>query len=135
MLDVLFNNFVIIGGVCGLFMVCVLANITASVYYNTKTLKQDFSVAKLVDGLLKMLFIALTAALLSIVISAIPYMPYFRDFIAEQYKDVICLASIVFIIAGAVVKYFKEALATLADILENRNIIEDINDVSATKSK
>lgn len=124
---ILLNNLCAIGIAFGIYILCVLANICASVYYNTQKVGQKLNFKKFINGIYKMLSIGATTALLAVVVTFIPYVPYLGDIIPADSKDFICITGVVILYGKAIIKYFIEAYQTENDILNNRNILDDIN--------
>jgi len=127
MINVLLFNLKSILSVFGIYVMCVTANITASCYYNTKKLRQPFDIHKLMDGIVKMLSVGITTALLAMVITLIPYVPYLENMFTEDGSKLFCLTAILLHYVSAIKKYYLKAYQTTQDILENRSIIDDIS--------
>lgn len=108
MFETILINLETIGMVFLLFSLCVLANIFINTYNNVENLKQCFELKRLLCGIKKMICIGISTALLSIVASAIPYIPILGNmFETQELKEAISFLIIIGLYARAIVKYFK----------------------------
>ncbi|MEG0899813.1 MAG: hypothetical protein RSF40_08920 [Oscillospiraceae bacterium] len=124
--NVLIINLQYIGIAFGIFSLCVIANVIASLYHNTRMLKNKFDLVRFGDGFLKMITIGATTAILAIIVTLIPYMFGIVGVnIPEDISKLFTIGAIVMLYWKGIQKYYIEAYNTENDILENRNIIED----------
>jgi len=130
MINILGQNLTYIAYAFGIFVVCVTANIIIKTYFNTDKLNQNFDTKKLFRGIKKMLAIGITTALLAMVVTLIPYVPYLNVMFTDELSQMFCLGSVIALYGNAIIKYWKDAHTTTKDILENRNIIDDVDNES-----
>jgi hypothetical protein len=124
MKELLFNNLAYIGIAFCIFALCVVANITIKTYFNTCLLNQGFSISKMTNGIIKMLSIGITTALLAVIVTLVPAIPFITW--GDTATDIFCIGSVILLYGEVILKYFKEAYTATRDILNNRNIIDDI---------
>lgn len=111
------------------FIFAVLANIFGSCYYNTHTLKEDWSTSKFFDGILKMLIIGITTGILAIIATILPYILSMSGvIITDEMKQIYTVVAIFGLYTNGILRYYKEAFSTTKEIIENRNIVEDIDE-------
>lgn len=123
------NNLQVIGVAFGIFIIAVLANMVASCYHNTHALKENFSTAKLFDGIAKMLSIGITTALLAVIATALPFVLDMASVTMEEgVKEIYTVGAVLALYGKGILKYYKEAYQTENDIMENGNIIEDLRE-------
>jgi hypothetical protein len=128
MWQLLLSNLTYIGVAFGVFALCVIANIVVSVYYNTNNLGEVFEGKRLLSGLIKMLSVGITTAILAIVATILPVV--IEEFGVDVPSDVQNTYTIVAVVAlyiGAILRYYKQAYITTKEILENKNILDDQN--------
>lgn len=124
MLQVILNNLLYISIAFGVLVLCVVANISASVYYNVARLHERLNFTKFINGVLKMCAIGVTTAILAIVVTLVPYLIELTGvIIPEIANEVFTIGSIILLYFSAIKKYFLEAYNTIKNILENESII------------
>jgi len=120
MLTLIINNLEIVGLAIALLVIVWLSNLVLSVFKNTKILLQKFEIARLKTGIIKLLSLILGTALLSITITCFPiFMQYAGIPLSEELVQIFTIGSIILIFSTSIIKYTKEALETLATILNS----------------
>lgn len=123
------TNLQMIGIAFVVFAFAVLANILGSCYYNTHTLKERWSTSKFFDGILKMVVIGLSTGVMAIVATALPYVLSMAGItITNEMEQIYTVVAILGLYANGILKYYKEAFSTTKEIIENRNIVEDVDE-------
>lgn len=122
-------NLQMVGIAFVVFAFAVLANILGSCYYNTHTLKESWSTSKFFDGILKMIVIGLSTGVMAMVATVLPYVLSMAGItITEEMEQIYTVIAILGLYANGILKYYKEAYTTTKEIIENRNIIEDVDE-------
>jgi hypothetical protein len=125
MWQVILQNITYVSIAFGIFFICVIANIIASVFYNTNNLKQVFDVKRLFTGFIKMISVGITTAILAIVASLLPIViQIFSIDIPDNVENTYTVIAIGLLYFNAIRKYFTEAFNTIKEILENKEMIE-----------
>ena len=96
-----------------------LANMILGLYYNTTVSGETFDSKKLLSGALKLLTVAFGTALISVVVSVFPV--YLTKYGIEIQEDAISTFSVIVIAtiyAASIIKYIKECISKLTDILK-----------------
>lgn len=123
------SNLQMVGIAFVVFAFAVLANIFGSCYYNTHTLKEDWSTSKFLDGILKMVVIGLTTGILAMVATALPYVLSMAGVtITDEMEQIYTVVAILGLYANGILKYYREAYSTTKEIIENRDIVEDVDE-------
>lgn len=123
------SNLQMVGIAFAIFAFAVLANIFGSCYYNTHTLKEDWSTSKFFNGILKMVVFGLATGILAIIATALPYILSITGIdITDEIKQIYTIVAILGLYANGILKYYREAYSTIKEIIENRNIVEDVDE-------
>ena len=124
MIEVMLTNLLYIGAAFGIFALCVIANIIVSIYENTNIFNEPFSTTKFITGIIKMLSVGLTTAILAVVMTLLPYLLSQTGFnIPENIENIFTFGSIIALYYEAIKKYFLEAYNSIKNILENKNVL------------
>ena len=123
------SNLQMVGIAFVVFAFAVLANIIGSCYYNIHTLKENWSISKFLNGILKMVVIGLTTGILSMVATALPYVLSMAGMtITDEMEQIYTVVAILGLYANGILKYYREAYSTTKEIIENHNIVEDVDE-------
>ena len=120
MMETVINDMKMIGCAILLLIAAWTANTILSMFYNIKVWKDDFDRKKLTTGLLKLLTLCTGTALTSIVISLLPiYLVTYGIEIQTEAIETYSVIAVASLYALAIVKYLKECVKTLTDILKS----------------
>lgn len=123
--DGMLNNLVLVGAWFLIFCTCVLANIIAKTSYNTLSLSQSFDWKKFLLGIVKMLNIGVSLALLSCAGTAfVTMIDIFPIDIPDGTIEAINVAVVIILFVGGTVKYFTQAIETNKKAIDNIGIVE-----------
>lgn len=120
------GNLVCVSIMFGLFALCVLANIIAGVYYRVRHIGQDWNRSQFVSSILRMLAIGVSTAILAVVATVAPVVLSCLGLMDEGFSKLVSISLIVGMYVQGIVKYFKEALETIGNILENRDVVKEL---------
>ena len=126
--EALRENLIWVGIMFGMFALCVLANIIAQVYYQIRQIGQKWNCSQLASSILRMLAIGVSTAILAVVATIGPIALSSLGLMNEEFCKLISVSMIIGMYVRGIVKYFKEALATVDNILENRDVVEELQD-------
>lgn len=119
------KNLMIVASFFGVFVLCVLADIIAKTFFNVSNMKEDFSVERLVKGLLRMVCLAVSSAILSFVISTIPSLiPMVGIELSEEVVVLFSIATVAGVYLNGIIKYFKSAFDTINRIINDEKLFE-----------
>lgn len=119
----------------GMFALCVLANIIAGIYYHVRHIGQNWSQSQLKTSLLRMMAIGLSTAILAVVATVAPMVLSGLGLINEDFSKLISVTLIIGMYIQGIVKYFKEALDTVGNILANRDVVEELQTIQLKDSE
>lgn len=120
------GNLICVSIMFGLFALCVLANIIAGIYYRVKHIGQDWDSSQLASSILRMLAIGVSTALLAVVATVAPVALSCLGLMDEGFSKLVSITLIIGMYVKGIVKYFKEALETIGNILENRDVVAEL---------
>ena len=126
-LEPIINNLVAVGIVFGIYVLAAFCYIVVSTYYNIiDTKEESFDGKKMKQGIVKMVSLGISSALLAIVATLIPQ--YLLDFaidlgldIGADTQSIVTVAAIILMYKNAIISYFKGTMDVIAKIL-NRDI-------------
>lgn len=119
MFETILYNLEMIGCAMLLLAGAWLANTVVGVYYNTALNAESFDKKKLLHGAIKLLAVCLGSAIGCIVVTLLPmYLTAFGVEIPGEAADMFSVLAVAAIYAVAIVKYLKEWLAKLTEILK-----------------
>ena len=110
----------------GLFALCVAANIVAGIYYHVRHIGQCWNKTQLLNSILRMLAIGVSTAILAVVATVAPLILSSLGLINEDFSRMVSVTLIIGMYVKAIVRYFKEALATVGNILENQDVVAQL---------
>ncbi|MBT9779349.1 hypothetical protein GPL15_22990 [Clostridium sp. MCC353] len=113
----------------GMFALCVLANIIAGIYYHIRLIGQTWNSFQLGISILRMLAIGVSTAILAVVSTVAPLILSHLGLMDDDFSRLISVTLIVGMYMRGIVKYFKEALATVDNILSNRDIVGELQTI------
>lgn len=113
----------------GMFALCVLANIIAGIYYHVRHIGQNWNQLQLKTSLLRMMAIGLSTAILAVVATVAPMVLSYLGLINEDFSKLISVTLIIGMYMQGIVKYFKEALDTVGNILANRDVVGELQSI------
>lgn len=123
MISLVLNNVYIILAFFGVFFACVIADIIAKTFYNVNSIGEKFSYKKLIAGLIRMLCIAVSSALLACVVGIVPTVVSMAGIaMTEEMVSLFTIATIAIVFLNGIVKYFKSAYETINKIINNEKI-------------
>ena len=117
----------------GMFALCVLANIIAGIYYHVRHIGQNWNQLQLKTSLLRMMAIGLSTAILAVVATVAPMVLSYLGLINEDFSKLISVTLIIGMYMQGIVKYFKEALDTVGNILANRDVVGELQSIPLKK--
>ncbi len=118
MYQAIINNLVTIGWAMLTFLAAYPANITFSLWYNTKLQKEQFSREKLITGGLKVLTFVVGLTLLCIAVTTLPLFANEVGWaIPEEYSDLFADLVIIGAVLLVSCKYIKKAFTKFTAIL------------------
>lgn len=120
------GNLVCVSIMFGLFALCVLANIIAGVYYHVRHIGQNWDSSQFASNILRMLAIGVSTAILAVVATVAPMALSCLGLMDEKFSKLVSITLIIGMYVQGIVKYFKEALETIGNILENRDVVEEL---------
>ena len=119
MFDTFVGDMKMIGCAMLLLLGAWLANAALGLFYNTTFKQEQFDKKKLLLGLWKVGAVAIGTALASVVISLFP--PFLTEYgisIQSEAMETFRVVVVAGLYAVAIVKYLKECISKLADILK-----------------
>lgn len=130
------KNFIIVASFFGVFVLCVMADIIAKTFFNVNNMKEDFSQEKLFNGLLRMLCLASSSAILSFVISIIPSLiPLVGIELSEDVVVLFSIATVAGVYLNGITKYFKSAFDTINRIINNEKLFKITDKANENKEE
>ena len=120
------GNLICVSIMFGLFALCVLANIIAGIYYRVRHIGQDWDGSVFASSILRMLAIGVSTAILAVVATVAPVALSCLGLMDEGFSKLVSITLIIGMYVRGIVKYFKEALETIGNILENRDVLEEL---------
>ena len=113
----------------GMFALCVLANIIAGIYYHVRLVGQSWNSLQLWTSILRMMAIGVSTAILAVVSTVAPLILSHLSLMDEDFSRLISVTLIIGMYMKGIIKYFKEALATVDNILSNRDVVEELQTI------
>ena len=124
------QNFVIVMSFFGVFVLCVLADIMAKMFYNVNNLHEEFSWQRLFTGLIRMLCVCVSSAILSFVISLVPSLiPMVGIALSDEIVSLFSVATVAGVYLGGIVKYFRSAFETVSKIINNEKVFDIVPEI------
>lgn len=119
MLEMIIYNLQMIGCAMLLLAGAWLANMILGLFYNTVISTEHFDKKKLVAGIMKLTAVCIGTALASVVITLFPvYLTKYGIGIQDEAIETFSVIVIAGIYAVAIIKYLKECIGKLTDILK-----------------
>ena len=126
------ENVYIVMAFFGLFVICVMADIIAKTFYNIHNIGEEFSYQKFIIGLIRMLCVAVSSALLACVVGIVPTVLDMAGIeMTEEMISLFTIASIAVVFINGIVKYFKSAFDTINKIITNEKLFSVTNNEEA----
>lgn len=124
MKEIIILNLMNIGIAFGLFALCVAANIIVSIFKNIKQFNEQWDRDRFFEGLLKMLSVGVSTAILSLVVTIIPYVPILSELFSSEGQEIFGQAAIILLYANAIRNYFTKAYNNNKLVLETFSELE-----------
>lgn len=112
-----------------LFALCVLANIIAGIYYHVRHIGQSWNGSQFLTSVLRMLAIGISTAILAVVATVAPMVLSHLGLMDQDFGKLVSVSLIIGMYIRGIVKYFKEALDTVDNILANRDVVEELQSI------
>ena len=122
------ENLIWVSIMFAMFALCVLANIIAEIYYQVRQIGKKWNCLQLVSSILRMMAIGVSKAILAVVATVAPIVLSSLGLMNEEFCKLISVSMIIGMYVRGIVKYFKEALTTVDNILANRDVVEELQD-------
>lgn len=108
----------------GLFIICYVANMAFSIWYNVKVMNQEFDWKKILNSIVKIIAFGAGTILMCIGITTIPiFCDYIGLVIPAEYAEVFEKLAIVAVFIYSACRYLVEAYARFKAILNSDNDI------------
>ena len=126
MFDILLQNLKLITILICAFLGALGINTLLGIYYNLKTLKEQFSREKLLTGLLRGGIILVSGLAITVIVSLLPeILTEFGITADTNLFENISTAAIAGILASTIIHYLTDALKKFYAILNSHNSIEE----------
>ena len=103
-----------------LLLIAYFANMLFSLYVNIALIKEQFSMSKLLKGLLKVLVLALGLALTTLLLVSIPaFLSYVGLGIPEEFIESYSIIAVIAVFCQSIMKYAAEAVEKAKQIIDN----------------
>lgn len=117
----LLNNLKLIGVLLAMYIVSFGVNILFGIYYNTKSIKEQFSKEKLIEGLTKGIIILIGGLLITISISMLPSLVESLGITVEDgLFEGVSVAGVAGVLLTMTIRYLKDAITKFYAILYNK---------------
>ncbi len=117
----LLNNIKLIGVLLAMYIVSFGVNVLFGVYYNTKSIKEQFSKEKLIEGLTKGAIVLIGGLLITTSISMLPSLVESLGITVEDgLFEGVSIAGIAGVLLTMTIRYLKDAITKFYAILYNK---------------
>lgn len=117
----LLNNLKLIGVLLAMYIVSFGVNILFGIYYNTKSVKEQFSKEKLIEGLTKGAIVLIGGLLITTSISMLPSLVESLGITVEDgLFEGVSIAGVAGVLLTMTIRYLKDAITKFYAILYNK---------------
>ena len=117
----LLNNIKLIGVLLAMYSVSFGVNVLFGVYYNTKSIKEQFSKEKLIEGLTKGAIVLIGGLLITTSISMLPSLVESLGITVEDgLFEGVSIAGVAGVLLTMTIRYLKDAITKFYAILYNK---------------
>lgn len=117
----LLNNIKLIGVLLAMYIVSFGVNVLFGVYYNTKSIKEQFSKEKLIEGLTKGAIVLIGGLLITTSISMLPSLVESLGITVEDgLFEGVSIAGVAGVLLTMTIRYLKDAITKFYAILYNK---------------
>lgn len=117
----LLNNVKLIGVLLAMYIVSFGVNVLFGIYYNTKSIKEQFSKEKLIEGLTKGAIVLIGGLLITTSISMLPSLVESLGITVEDgLFEGVSIAGVAGVLLTMTIRYLKDAIAKFYAILYNK---------------
>lgn len=117
----LLNNIKLIGVLLAMYIVSFGVNVLFGIYYNTKSIKEQFSKEKLIEGLTKGAIVLIGGLLITTSISMLPSLVESLGITVEDgLFEGVSIAGVAGVLLTMTIRYLKDAITKFYAILYNK---------------